>query len=90
MGRPPYYNSPEEKYRAMIDFDFLEAMDIIVDQAPKCPWQFFLTHPDLRARFAYYPSTGAMVYEAESGAKSSYTAHDAEEVYAIIMSKVNQ
>lgn len=77
-------------YAAMVDFDFLRAMDIKVEQAPKCPWQFFVSHPDLKHRFAYYPSTGAVVYEGESGAQSSYYANDAEELYKLIMSKVNK
>lgn len=88
--RVPKNQSPEERYRSMVDFSFLEAMDITVSQAPRCPWQFFLKHPDLHARFAYYPSTGALVYEGENGPQSSYQANDAEEVFSIIMSKVNR
>lgn len=77
-------------YKALIDFNFLNAMDITVSQAPKCPWQFFVTHPDLEARFVYYPSTGAAVYEAESGGKSSYVVKDEEELFALVMSKINK
>lgn len=90
MGRQPYFKTAEEKYQYMIDRDFLESMDIIVDQAPKCPWQFFVTHPDLHHRFAYYPSTGTVVYEGEKGPDSTYHVNDSEELYELIMSKVNK
>lgn len=80
----------KKDYASLVDNKFLEAMDIKVTQAPKCPWQFFVTHPDLEHRFAYYPSTGSVVYEGESGSRSSYHANDAEELLEIVMSKVNK
>lgn len=90
MGRTPHFNSPEDRYRAMVDYDFLESMDIIVDQSPKNPWQFFITHSDLKHRFVYYPSTGTVVYEGEQGPTSSQEVADCEELYELIMEKVNQ
>lgn len=83
-------SKPKKDYASLVDNKFLEAMDIKVIQAPKCPWQFFVTHPDLEHRFAYYPSTGSVVYEGENGPKSSYQVNDAEELAALVISKVNK
>ncbi len=77
-------------FNAMIDHEFLRAHDVDIQQAFKAPWQFFVTHPDLKSRFAYYPSTGACVYEGESGPCSSYEVADEEELLALIQSKINK
>lgn len=80
-----------DKYSAMVDFKFLEqAGDIKVVQAPDCPWQFFVYHSDCPDRFAYYPSTGTVVYEGERGPQSRYHVDDAEELMELVMSKVNK
>ena len=80
-----------EKYRAMVDYDFLAAMDIEVQQAPEAPWQFFITHPDLKdAKFVYYPSTGSVVYETDEYRAGNMHADDAEELVAFVMDKVNE
>lgn len=83
-GRTPV----KKRYEDMIDYDFLAEFDISVRQAPSCPWQFFVTHPDLKHRFAYYPSTGSVVYEGETGPGSSYHVNDDEELMNLVMSKV--
>lgn len=78
-----------DHYTEMIDYAFLEAHGVSVVQAPKCPWQFFVSHPDLKkARFAYYPSTGSVVWEGDNGPRSSFHVNDEEELVALIMSKV--
>lgn len=89
MGRVPFFDTPEGRYEAMIDRDFLEAMDVIIEQSSKNPWQFFLTHPDLKRRFVYYPSTGTVVYEGDQGPTSSQTVANSEELYDLIMNKIN-
>ena len=73
----------------MIDFEFLTEFGIEVEQAPNCPWQFFVSYPDLKHRFAYYPSTGSVVYEGETGPNSSYVVDSDEELMNLVMSKVN-
>jgi len=76
-------------YNALIDYAFLKAHDVTVTQASKCPWQFFLTHPDLkRARFAYYPSTGSVVWEGAKGPGSSFYVNNEEELVKLIFSKI--
>ena len=82
-------SKPKKDYAALIDFAFLEAMDIEVEQAPDCPWQFFVGHPDLNKRFAYYPSTGSVVYEGEQGPGSSYHVNDSEELSDLVFKKLN-
>lgn len=77
-------------YAALIDYTFLAAHDVTVTRAPKCPWQFFVSHPDLHgARFAYYPSTGSVVWEGANGPASSFHVTDEEELVALIQSKIN-
>ena len=79
-----------KNYAALIDYNFLSAHNVTVTQAAKCPWQFFLSHPDLpRARFAYYPSTGSVVWEGDNGPSSSFHVNDEEELVALIQSKIN-
>lgn len=82
-------SKPQKDYKALINFEFLESQDIEVEQAPGCPWQFFVGHPDLNKRFAYYPSTGSAVYEGESGPGSSYHVNDDEELASLIFKKIN-
>ena len=79
-------------YRAMIDFKFLKEFDIKVNQSPKCPWQFFVTHPDLDdgAKFVFYPSTGSLVYETEDFREGKMNAQDGEELMELVMSKVKK
>lgn len=92
MGRKLSMGSPVEMYKSMVDYTFLESMGVVIKQAPKCPWQFFVTHPDLTGKFVYYPSTGSVVYEALSGRMISYKikAYDGEELYALIISEINK
>lgn len=79
-----------EHYASMIDTEFLAEFDIAVVQAPSCDWQFFVSHPDLEHRFAYYPSTGSVVYEGETGPSSSYVVDGEEDLMNLVMSKVNK
>lgn len=48
------------------DSNFLRSMDIKVTPAVRNNYQFFLSHPDVPGRFAWYPTTGALVYEEPS------------------------
>ena len=84
-GRTPV----RKEYHEMIDTEFLKNFDIKVEQASNCPWQFFVSYPDLKHRFAYYPSTGSVVYEGETGPGSSYVVDGDEELMNLVMSKEN-
>ena len=81
-----------KNYRAMIDFDFLKQFDITVRQSEECPWQFFVTHPDLDedTKFVFYPSTGSVVYDGERGFQGKMKAFDGEELMELVMEKVKK
>jgi len=85
------HNKTIQKYRSMVDFDFLqEAHGITVVQAPDCPWQFFVTHPDLSGKIAWYPSTGSAVREEFKGDYAKMGKfHDAEELAAAVFNQIN-
>ena len=64
-------------------------MGVTIEQAPDCPWQFFITHPDLKGKIAYYPSTGSMVREEYTGdfakmGKASDNEEAVEKIYQVI------
>jgi len=65
-------------------------MEITIKQAPKCPWQFFITHKDLQGKIAYYPSTGSAVREEFQGEYAKLGKfHDAEEVTNMVYEQIN-
>lgn len=78
-------------YKAMVDYEYLAAMDITAIQAPKCAYQFFLSHPDLEGKMCYYPTKGTLVYETGyHQVEGTYKTSDIDEVVKIIMSKITK
>lgn len=78
-----------DRYTNLIDWKFFEAMGVTIEQAPLCPWQFFISHPDLNGKIAYYPSTGSMVREEYQGefaklGKAADSEEAVEKVYQVI------
>lgn len=77
-----------EDYKKLIDISALEEVGLMVTQAPNCPWQFFIKHPEMKHRFAYYPSTGSVVWEGANGRESSFKVKSTEELIQLVYSKV--
>ena len=79
-----------KNYNAMVDYKFLAAQEITINQAPKCPWQFFVTHPDLKGKICWYPSTGSAVREEYQGEYAKLGKHhDAEELTKVVYEQIN-
>jgi hypothetical protein len=67
--------------------NYLNALDFTVTQA-KNPYQFFLEHPDIKGRYAWYPTTGSLVYEDPNyGSQSAGTFPDVDQLIEKMMLK---
>lgn len=78
-----------KKYDDNIDYTFLAAMDVTVKQI--LPWQFALSHPDLKGRFMWYPEKGSLIYELpEWGVSKVGEFTDSEDVWGQIQRKINE
>lgn len=75
-----------KKYDQNVDYDFLTAHGVVVEQL--MPWQFRLTHPDIVGRFVWYPTSGALVYEKPDwGVAKVGEFENTEDVYQQMMNK---
>lgn len=74
-----------KEYDKNVDYDFFTQHDVTVEKL--MPWQFRLTHPDVKGRFVWYPTSGALVYEKPDWGVVKVGEYDyTEEVYNVLIS----
>jgi|TARA_R110000851_G_scaffold29_7_gene142 hypothetical protein len=83
----------DKEYMGDLDREFFAAHNVTV--VKNQPWQFSLTHPDLKGKFVWYPKKGTLMFEGivkSGGFASRYKVGEysnSERVYTLIMTKIN-